>query len=97
MELDIVDQLLVCLLNPPASCRYQETVANIQDLAATIIAAVDGVATGVDFSHPSRLSVNHPVRPVIEGLSQGDGERLVPVPGRVTRAGFGLDGARYAL
>jgi len=41
--------------------------------------ASDSVTSATfDFSHPSNLSVNHPVSPVTEGLSPGDRERLVP-------------------
>jgi hypothetical protein len=34
---------------------------------------VNAVSATFDFSHPSNLSVNHPVNPVTEGFNQYDG------------------------
>jgi len=50
-----------------------------------------------DFSHPSNFSVNHPASPVTEGLSQGDGERLVPDSALSNRSLPAFGGARYPL
>ena len=50
-----------------------------------------------DFSHPSHFSVNHPVSPVTEGLSQRDRERRMLVTERGQRHHRRLSSRRYAL